>query len=740
MSSKKEGELQISPEETTQSEDLFSHYPTIAEQLHASADQAQAEAALKDILNLSEAAQIGLLKSLAKTNRSDAADILAALNAFSPSKEVRKEARRGLIRLEAGKTTPQWKSPVTQAPAVQLNTPNPPRFWKGFATQSREEGEVQLILCWEQGYDYGEARLFGFLLDFWSNGIKEVFTHTATKRKIEEQLRTMRTEAADFPLLPCTLTTGKRLIEEALAINAWRKTPPHEGYNLHLPTLNSLIFHVADPGPDDSQTFMTPNMEEQEVAVNFIGAWSFGDYGLAYDLLTPDSPILDNLERTEWIQRHRDWFDEAHPTRMELNFVHEQEVKQSAIWVPNAAPQPANKKTLEVGWALELLETPLSGTLPEMPMGTAVNKETGRRWFWTNFILVKKNNVWRIQNIQDEGAALQGLATNELQKRIKEAEEIIDKKVKQQDKDPQTFVEEMSWRLGQFLHLYDALIAQLPLDYTVNEEAYSRSVLTGNPERTMVYLERLTQRFTENRVDALRRLGSTMAELAFRYDDPNLKGRRDHLLQRSEELLRETVTLDGSAMSHALLAELLMSIERNDEARTEFLKSQELLANEADNPDAAASIEAGLGNIAMRQERFADAIPYLKRVADIKPNYPGVWFSLGFAYRLLGQFDEAEFYYQKERENGTDDVRLYSELTAIYMQRAEIGKAQTLLEDALQLQPQSAYLNALLASVLAEKGDRRRALKYLEEAERIDPNSDFIPAVRQQISGTAKRL
>ncbi|GER89242.1 hypothetical protein KDW_34040 [Dictyobacter vulcani] len=742
MSPKKQQDIQLSAEENTQVEDVFSRYQSISQQLHASDGQAQIETALQEIFALSEAAQISLVKSLAKTNTVEAADVLVAINALSPQKEVRKEARRGLLRLEGSKITPRWIAPAAQTPAVQIRVSNPPRFWQGVATQTREEGEIQLIFTWEYGYDYGEARLCAFQLDFWNDGIKDFLMETGTRRHIENSLKEMRRQLASVGQVECSLAEGKRLLEEALEVNAWHKIQPAQEYRTQLPLLQKLIFQMAEPGPDNGQTFITPELEEQEVVANFIGAWSFGDYGLAYDLLTSTSPVRDNLDREEWVTRHQSWFDEAHPTRMELGFIHEGKPKQSALWLPGSVPRAQSKsKELEVGWSVELLDTPLNGTIKEMPMGTAINKETGRHWFWNNYTLVKEQNVWRIQQVQDEGAALQGLSVSELQNRIKEYEDAIDKAVKQPDKDTENFIEEMSWRLGQLLHFEDALIAHLPLDYNAYEEAYGRAVLTGNPERIMVYLDRLAQRFPQtHRAETLRRLGSTLAELAFKYDERQLGERHRHLLQMAEEALQEAATLDNSTISYTLLGELMMSLNRNDDARAAFQRSQELLAKGNADPRTEAAIEAGLGNVDMRQQHVEASIPHYQRVAELNSEYPGVWFSLGFAHRQLGHFEQAETYYQKALAQDPADIRVYSELTAIYMQRSQSDKARSLLQDALRQNPGVANLHALLASVLAEAGDKRQAKQHLDEAERLDPESDFIPAVRQQIAGDRKRI
>ncbi len=247
MSRKKETDTLISQEDTTQVQHLLARYHQLAHDLRLSTNQEQAEAALADITTLSENAQLALLKALAKENTTDSADILAAVNALSQHKELRKEARRSLIRLEATKTYPQWTPPIARTPAVTVSTPNPPRFWKGVVTQSREQGEVRLGLFWEQGYDYSEARSLLFLLDFWRDGVKDVIVETSNKRHAEEHITEMRTRLADTDtsLVDCTLAEGKRLIEEALSVNKWRGTTPSKDYRNHLPIINQLVLQAT---------------------------------------------------------------------------------------------------------------------------------------------------------------------------------------------------------------------------------------------------------------------------------------------------------------------------------------------------------------------------------------------------------------------------------------------------------------------------------------------------------------
>jgi hypothetical protein len=217
MSTKKETSTQLSPEENTQVTDLVAGYPQLAQQLLETPDQAHVESVLVAIFQAPLPVQIAFIKALGRENRSTAADIVSALHIFSPDKEVRKEARRAIIRLESSKTYPKWKAPEMPGVLAQLPTPNASRFWKGYASTTREEGEIVLILCWEQGIEYKEAHMLSFILDFWETGIKDFFTLSGTKRRIEERIGELRGQGRILQLSSCTLAEGRRLLQEALA-------------------------------------------------------------------------------------------------------------------------------------------------------------------------------------------------------------------------------------------------------------------------------------------------------------------------------------------------------------------------------------------------------------------------------------------------------------------------------------------------------------------------------------------
>lgn len=738
MARTNENNTTLSTEENNQIQHLLDRYQELAQHIRTATTQAQAEAALTDITSLSEKVQIALLKALAKEQTNEAADLLTALNAFSPSKEIRKEARRSLLRLDAAKVYSSWTPPIMQASAIQVNVKQAPRFWRGFVTQSREEGELQIVLFWEQGYDYSEIRFFNFLLDYWQEGVKDAFADLTNRKAAERQIEDIRTKLPDVRVVDCTLAEAKRLLEEALSVNEWRSTQPHKEFRNRLPIINQLILQAENIDEDSGRTFINPELENQEVIVNFLGAWSLGDYGLAYDLNTESSNIRNRLSRDEWIERHRAWNDEAHPFRLELSFIHERERSQNALWLPSTGVGrgAVAKKDIEVGWSVEIVDTPLAGTLRELPMGSAIYKEIGRHWYWANYTVEQTRDGWRIQQFTDEGANVQGLSVTELQNRIQEYENAITATMQRRDEeDMNVFMQEISWRATQLLHFYDALIAKLPFDRQINEEAYGRSVFVGNPERTIVYLERLLQRFPENKADLLRRLGSTFAELAFRYERAEMPERKDLFMQRAEATLREALAVQDNAMGHMLLGELYLSIDRNNESEAELREARTMSVT----PDEEKALEAGLGNLAMRRENMAEALPHYQRVAELDSNYPGIWFNIGFAQRLLGNFAEAEQAYNRAIEIEPEDIRPYSELTAIYMNRPDKEKARAISKQGVDANPTSAHLHALYASTLMELDERRAAERELEMAEQFDSSLEIVQTVRRIMTEKTQR-
>ena len=744
MTAKKQGDSSVPYVDNAQLEHLLEQRHKIAEELHNSTSKAQAETALAELTSIDEAAQMALLKTLAKQQDSDAADVLLAINELTPNKTIRKEARRALIHLAGAKVYPSWTPEPEPGPAVVVA--NPPRFWKGFVTETREEGELEIVLCWEQGFEYGEARLMAFMLDFWEEGVKNFTTEVGSKRHIDARLgntkvRYSKAIGREIRVIDCTLAEGRRLIQEALSVNTWHKTTPSKEYRHHLPTIQQLLLNAPDVDVDRGKTFINPDLDPDEIVGNFIGAWSLGDFGLCFDLLANDSSLSEGLSRDEWVDLRRKWADEAHPARYEPGFLRERERSQQSIWLPSSvlSDRIATQREIEIGWSLELTDTPLSGTLPEMPLGTAVNKETGRRWFWTSYTLVQEENAWRILRMKDEGANAQRLPIAELQQRLQTIDDRIREIVEiHQPNEPgvQQYYEEIVWRAIQALHYDDALLVKLSLDRTIYDDAYSRARGLQLSERAIVYLEGILQHFPKDLGigNILRHLGVSQADLSEQYKKDGMNELSEHFFELALESLRKSITVDNAALAHIILAELFMTNNREEEAVAELQLAKTLTSDR----DEEAQIEADLASMAMERQNYDEAIAHFKRVAEINPNYNGVWLNIGLAYRRQEKYDEAVTYYQRAIEAQPNDIAVYAELGTLYMATEQLDKALEIVEQGLRHRPDSAQLHALLAAIYAENGDRRRAQSELAEAERINPDLEVVQAVREMINPKRK--
>ncbi len=244
---KKQSINSVSQEEDTLVQQQLANYRQIAAALYNNSDTNQAETALAPITDLSESAQIVLLQALSREKTTEAADVLLAVNTFAPLKEVRKEARRSLIRLEAARLYPQWTPPSPPAPVVEETaSTTAPRFWKGQFTDTRAIGEMQLLLFWEQGDNYKEVRTLGFLLDFSHQGVKDFFTELSNKRQVENRMERMQAQFNNIALIDCSLADGKRLVEEALEVNQQYGTKPHPDYTRNLSLVRRLLLDAPD--------------------------------------------------------------------------------------------------------------------------------------------------------------------------------------------------------------------------------------------------------------------------------------------------------------------------------------------------------------------------------------------------------------------------------------------------------------------------------------------------------------
>lgn len=782
MSKKKAVNPALSPEEQSQVEQVLAQFHQIARSLHKSVDRHRAEAALSAISGLSEAAQMVLLKLLSKEQHTDAADVLLALHELSPIKNVRKEARRSLIRLEEARVYPDWQVPLDHSPLTQLTT-TPGRFWKGLVTGDREAGELQLTLLWELEPDYGQVRLLGFLLDFWGDGVKDFFTETGNKKRLEARLSEITDNLSGLPQTECGLGEARQLLLEALAINQKHGTKPHASYRTHLSLVKQLILDAPDLPEtividEEDEDFVddefedegSDDVESENVVDDFLTAWVEGDYEDAYQLLAKGSDLREGLSHEAWVERREAWAAEAHPDNLEITFLslRHPDPEQRRPWFsfsPRKTKPTAtdSSKEVEVDWSFTMGAAPSGEVFKELPPGptgsiaTISYKETGRHWFWTSYTLVLEEGEWRIQSMTDEAAKVRSLSVKDIQQKIVEFDEQM-KKMREllspERLESVDFGELLSMNVESLLdnsfveslldssfqaptlslYYHDALIARLPQDCSVYEQASERAARVRENERSAAYLELLLERFSEQHAKVLQQLALTQFAISERAEASDLDERKEHFFRLAAANFRQALTLEESLTTRVMLARVLFEKgnRETDLAEAEDLLHQaEALATEV--PDKVL-LQFALGDVAVKQERYEQAVQHFRRGIELDPDHVSSWINLGKVQRLLGQMEEAELSLQHALELDPENELPYGELAKIYLPSGQFSKAHELLKQGLEANPDSAELRVYLSMALLATGDIRLAGELLDEAERIDPELELIQITRDQLN------
>jgi tetratricopeptide (TPR) repeat protein len=743
---KKTSQIPVSQENTSQARDVLGKYHEIARNLHESTNQAQAEAALAEINNLPEGAQMALLKDLSKEHHTDAADVLVAINELSPLKSVRKEARRSLIVLQGVRIYPQWSPPVDRIPLVQV-TSSPLRFWKGKVTDSRDVGEVQLALAFELEDNPSQVRVLVFLLEFFRDGVKDFFSRMGNKRIADTFFDEMETHLTDVETKDYSLAQARHLILEALDVNKRNGTQPHKDYRLNSSLVNQLILEAPgleedyleeedEPEEEDEDSVDLHSLSPSEVVVNFVEFWVNGDFDLAYELLSTNSTLREGLSKEEWIERRDTWLEEADPGELKPDFIHEREPQESRIWLPGlvSAKRSTTQKEFVTGWSIELEETPLTYTLPEVPQPTAVYEETQRHWFWTSYTLVQEGNEWRIQSMTDEASIALTLPIEEVQRRISKQDKFLDEytakhKPKNLDSEQaQQYLDATVWRIMQSVFYTEVLIKKLPLDYSLYRDVLTRLVAISRYEQGLIYLEPLAQQFPDG--PRLRQLAAFQRELGNRFFDEGDDERGQRFSDLAAETLRKLLSLENSFETHISLAEVL--IEENehlDEAKDHLLQAKAMVSDPAD----VAHVELHLGEIAFEQKQYENALQHYQHVANYYSNSAESWASLAMVYRMLEQYDEAEANYKRAIELEPDNEDYYYTLSEMFSANNKPEKAIEVLEEGLIENPDSTILHLFLAMRYVDIGDYRQAELFLEKAERLEPSGPMGQLMRQVI-------
>ena len=770
-----------------QVEALVAKTAELAQELHAaSADRAAMTARLAQVVDADEEVALAYAERLGHlrgANLAAAGDVALALGELAAQREVAREARRALVRLRSAGARPTLTIPATAAPAREAPAPQttpapkaPPKpiFAEAYSTRTRESGELNLLILWQEGSNPEQLRAYLFLLDYWQSGVREFeISDTLSRREIQRQLLEPMRGKDMPPPVKIGWAQARGLILQALDVNAWRGAEPGGDFVRYRAQVEERL--LAEPADDAQRDELSreqerfaregnrplcdSNLSADETVANWLGAWSFGDYGLAYDLLADDHPTRLRQTREEYIALRRQWAEEAHPGELRLSLIREQEQRASLLWTPSAPAGrlAANVKTdLEAFWSLTLTDSPIGGQLEELPMGTLISKVSGRHWYWTGYSMQREiaSGLWVIARQRDEGAQAQGLPVDELTRRLKETRERAEQTAQSAPQDPNSpqaaeVLRSVTGDLTAGLHYADALMARLPLDESIHRTAVNDARTLSAHERAAAVLERMVGRFgDDNEVrfelgveqylvaeqsaqlgqqePAATWLGRATATLtALATEAPtaqNLQGlgellaRQGHYNQAAQRL-REAIALESSnAMLYVDLAEALMGQATDD------------------NLDAPAPLDEQA-----REQPMREALQALRDAARIDGSLPRLFTRMGAIYETLHQHEDAIIAFEEaiRREPG-DDLAHYT-LGTLFMSRREYDRARPLLEMASQLEPSSLQYRVALAACYVAMERVREASREIDILDKVAPNLPQVAELKAQLARLKKK-
>lgn len=747
----------------------------ISGQLSRVADEAEPVA-------LAFATHLGTVRGPSAT---DAADVATAMGELEPRKEVAREARRARLRLRSAGIAPQLVVPLVAdrllaaRPISTLDgtgAVTPRRGWlerlaEAHVTRSRESGEVSLILGWQEGSNPDQLRGTLLALDFWHEGVRDAGT-TETKgrqRFLRETIEQLRSSSG-VATVPITWAQARQLVEEALAVATWRDAELPATFTQLRAQLDERL--LGEPTDEVQRTAITEeqarfaregdrpyigaDLTADETVANWIGAWSMGDYGLAYDLLADTNLLRRGQTRDEFVALRRQWAAEAKPAALRLALVREQEQRASALWVPGSTDLAAGgSKDIEAFWSLQVDDSPIGGQLDELPMATLISAATSRHWYWTAYSLTHDRgaNLWLISRVRDEGAASQALTIEELQTRLKETRDAGEKLAQSAPQNPSReqsmeLVRTLTGTIESALHYDDALIAKLPLDETAYRGALDDARLLSNHERAAALLERMMVRLGES----IRRRFELGIEQYMAAEVAGTQGQAEaatQWLDRAIATLTRVAEDDRTAQHLQALGELLARRGRLDQAEACLREAIALDPSVATLHADLASVlvaratgenleEVAPPSAAAQRDVAQAALTELREAARLDRSVPHLFTRMGAVYDLLGQHEDARIAFDQAVKSDPGDAEATYALGALLLADRQPEQARPHLERAVELEPLGVAFRLALASCYVALNRLREAERELSLIDRLQPNLPQVAELRTIIAQQQK--
>jgi len=158
--------------------------------------------------------------------------------------------------------------------------------------------------------------------------------------------------------------------------------------------------------------------------------------------------------------------------------------------------------------------------------------------------------------------------------------------------------------------------------------------------------------------------------------------------------------------AHRAYADLLMALERHDEAIQEIQRAEQL-------DPLSSYIQSRYARVLYRARRYAEALPHLQRAIELDPN-PGnamPYWIFGNVYEEMGRYPEAIASFEKARSHGGRDTA--AAIASVYARMGRQAEARRMLDDLKATSDPAAFATAPVAYAYAALGEKDEAFEVL---------------------------
>lgn len=214
---------------------------------------------------------------------------------------------------------------------------------------------------------------------------------------------------------------------------------------------------------------------------------------------------------------------------------------------------------------------------------------------------------------------------------------------------------------------------------------------------------------------------------------------KTEMYDEAEREYRKVLDIDANN-AEALFYLGLVELKRG------HLESAEGLLRQSVEVEERPAAYIDLGYVALKTERFDDALTFLEKARDLAPDNVRVRTNYGIALYRSGKSDEAKRVFEESVEQKPEAVSCYMYLSWLYLQNNDIQAAMKILNLAIERFPRFAIFKNNLAVLYESIDQPEEAEKLYRQALENEPNNEKIGRnladfyYEAQILGAAKEL